>query len=52
MNTVPNNKVSLLELLYVCNDEFKNDVKEIRDKYHLTLDEDDIVPIDEYLDFD
>lgn len=45
-------RISLIELLYVCDHDFQEDVQTIRKKYDIQTDEEDIVPVEKYIDFD
>lgn len=56
MITAKGREISTLDLLYLCDEDFKDDVKRIRDKYSIKTEVDDnddeIVPIDEFMLFD
>ena len=56
MITAKGREISTLDLLYLCDDDFKSDVKKIRDKYSIKTEvdenEDEIVPINEFMRFD
>lgn len=56
MITAKGREISTLDLLYLCDDDFKQDIENIRNKYSIKTEVDDnddeIVPIDEFILFD
>lgn len=45
-------EIPIIELLYVCDDDFKKDVQEIRDKFNIKTDKDGFVSTDDFIAFD